>query len=57
MQRSLVLLLGVVGILVALYSALVQEMFFGANLENPADTLLHLVVGGWALWASMRTQV
>lgn len=25
-----------------------------ANLENPLDNLLHLVVGIWALWAAFR---
>jgi hypothetical protein len=28
------------------------EEFLGTNLENPADTLLHLMVGAWALLAS-----
>ncbi len=28
--------------------------FFGlANLESPADNLLHLFVGAWAIWAMM----
>lgn len=52
-QRPLVMILGIVGILIGLYSALVTTVFLGANLENPADTLLHLVVGGWALAASL----
>ena len=54
-QKPLVMLLGIVGILIGLYSLLVSESFLGANLENPADSLLHLVVGAWALWASMRS--
>ena len=56
-QKPLVMLLGVVGILVGLYSLIgpVTEgkKLLGANLENPADTILHLAVGAWALWASM----
>lgn len=51
MQRMLVILLGVVGVLIGLYS-MVTPTFLGANLENPADTLLHLVVGAWALYAA-----
>lgn len=53
-QKPLVLLVGAVGILVGLYSLFVSETLLGANLENPADTVLHLVVGVWALWAGMN---
>lgn len=55
-QRGLVIVLGVVGVLVGLYSLLGYANFLGANLENPADSLLHLVVGAWALWAAWRKQ-
>ena len=55
-QKPLVLVLGVVGVLVGLYSGFVDTMFLRANLENPADTLLHIVVGAWALWAGMKKQ-
>jgi len=54
MQKGLVMLLGWVGVLVGLYSLLYGEYFLGANLENPADTLLHLVVGAWAILASRK---
>ncbi len=53
-QKPLVLLMGVAGVAIGLYSLLVSTNFFGANLENPADTILHLVVGAWALFAGMR---
>jgi hypothetical protein len=53
MQKPLVMLLGIIGVLVGLYSLVIGPSFLGANLENPADTILHLVVGAWALWASM----
>ena len=52
-QKGLVLILGVVGVLVGIYSLAVGPEFFGANLENPADTVLHLAIGAWALWASL----
>lgn len=52
-QKGLVLILGVVGVLVGVYSLAIGPEFFGANLENPADTVLHLAVGAWALWASL----
>ncbi len=55
-QKGLVMLLGIVGVLVGLYSLFIGPSFLGANLENPADTILHLAVGAWALWASMRKQ-
>lgn len=50
-QKYLVVLLGVLGLLVGLYSLVFSHMLLGANLENPADTLLHFVVGAWALAA------
>lgn len=51
-QRSLVMLLGIIGVVVGLYSIFTQKLL-GSNLENPADTILHIVLGAWALWASM----
>lgn len=53
-QKGLVILLGVVGVLVGVYSLIIGPSFLGANLENPADTILHLAVGVWALMASMK---
>ena len=55
MQKPVVMLLGVIGVLVGLYSIFNQTLG-AANLENQADTLLHIVVGAWALWASMSKQ-
>lgn len=52
MQKTLVMVLGVVGVLVGVYNFVSPELL-GANLEVPADTVLHLVVGAWALYASM----
>ncbi len=57
-NKILVVVLGFIGVLVGLYSVLgsVPEgtNFLGANLQNPADTLLHLVVGAWALVAGFK---
>lgn len=59
-QKWLVLLLGVVGVVVGLYSLFspitAGNNLLGAQLQNPLDTILHLAVGGWALWASMRKE-
>lgn len=55
LRRLLVLALGVVGVLIGLYSLLVSTEFLGANLENPADTILHIGVGIWALFASRKS--
>lgn len=52
LQKSLVVLLGAIGVLVGLYSLLIGPALLGANLENPADTFLHLAVGAWALYAA-----
>lgn len=51
LQILVTLLLGIVGVLVAVWGFVIGSDFYGANLENPADNLLHLVVGLWALWA------
>ncbi|MBI2055707.1 MAG: hypothetical protein HYT42_02335 [Candidatus Sungbacteria bacterium] len=56
LQRPLVLLLGIVGVVVGLYSFFGYNMLLGANLENPADSLLHVVVGLWALLAAWKKQ-
>ena len=48
-QKPLVVVVGLVALLFGLYSLFVGTMAFGANLENPADTILHIVVGIWAL--------
>lgn len=56
-QKWLVVVVGAVGILVGLWGFLVSggsvPNFYGANLENPADNILHLAVGAWALWAAL----
>lgn len=52
-QKNLVVLVGVLGIFFGVYN-LFSTSFLGANLENPADTILHFAVGIWALWAGLR---
>lgn len=51
MQRSLVIVLGIVAVLVGVYNFGGSQLL-GANLENPSDLILHLVVGAWALFAA-----
>ena len=53
-RRILVILIGIIGVITGLYSLFISTNFLGANLENPADTILHIAVGAWALWASLR---
>lgn len=53
LQRTLVMLLGVVGVLVAVYNVF-STTLLGANLESPADLILHAAVGAWALYASRK---
>lgn len=53
MQKALTMALGVIGILIGLYSLFISQMFMGSNLENPADSLLHLALGAWGLAVSM----
>lgn len=52
-QRPLVMLLGILALVIGVYS-IFKSRFLGSNLENPADTLLHIAIGVWALWASMK---
>ena len=56
LQKKLVVLVGAIAVLVGLYSLIGGAMLLGANLENPADSLLHLVIGAWALWAGFKKQ-
>jgi len=53
MQKTLVMIVGVIALLVGIYGFITPSLL-GANLENPADNILHLVVGAWALAASMK---
>jgi uncharacterized membrane protein len=57
--RWIVILLGIVALFFAVYGFYVggnaaPNTFGVANLESPADDILHLVVGAWALWAAWR---
>lgn len=52
LQRTLVILLGIVALLVAVYNVFSTELG-GANLQNPADLVLHLVVAIWAFASSL----
>ncbi len=40
--------------LIAGISGFFSPNFLGSNLENPADNILHLIVGIWALWAGLK---
>lgn len=56
LQAGVTVLVGIIGIVVGLLGFFlgtdIQFNFYGlANLENPLDNLLHLVVGAWALLA------
>lgn len=58
-QKWLVVLVGALALLVAVINPFLsteQPNFLGAALQNPADTVLHLVVGIWALVAAFRKQ-
>jgi hypothetical protein len=57
--RWIVILLGIVSLFFAVYGFVVSgnpapNTFGLANLENPFDNVLHLVVGVWALYAAWR---
>ena len=57
--RWIVILLGVVAIFFAVYGFAIggnaaPNTFGVANLESPADDILHLVVAAWAFYAAWR---
>ena len=59
--RWIVILLGIVALFFAVYGFYVggnasPNTFGVANLESPADDILHLVVAAWALYAAWRPQ-
>jgi hypothetical protein len=60
--RWIVILLGIVALFFAVYGFYVggdtsgANTFGVANLESPADDILHLVVAAWALYAAWRPQ-
>lgn len=54
-QRLLVNIVGVVALLFGLLGFFLPSdypNFLGANLENPMDNLLHIIVAIWAFWAA-----
>lgn len=53
-HRFLVLAVGALALVVGLYNLMGEVIVLGANLESPADTVLHLVVGVWGLWAGLK---
>ena len=58
--RWIVILLGIVALFFGIYGFVVAgdtsgaNTFGLANLESPADNILHLVVAAWALYAAWR---
>ncbi len=62
LYRPIVILVGIIALFFGAYGfvvsgAPVPNTFGLANLENPADNLLHLVVGAWALFAASRKEM
>ena len=61
LQKWVVVLVGIVALFFGLYGFAVSgspmpNTFGVANLENPLDNVLHLVVGVWALVSSFMQQ-
>lgn len=54
-QRPLVIAVGILAVFVGVYNIFSLELL-GANLESPADMILHLSVGAWALWAAFQKE-
>lgn len=55
-QRTLVWIVAVVALVVGIWGFFLggrpSPNFYGANLENPIDNLLHVVVGIWGILAA-----
>lgn len=56
LKKGVTWVVGILALLVGLYSLMGTKMIGAASLENPADTILHLVVGIWAVWAALKTK-
>ena len=60
MQKQLTVLVGVVALLFGIWGFFLGSNipnFYGlSNLENPADNVLHLVVGVWALVSAFGSE-
>ena len=54
--KPVTVLIGILGLFFGFYN-LASTDFLGANLENPADTILHFVIGAWALYAGTRKEM
>lgn len=59
--RPIVILVGIIALFFGVWGFLVASepplnTFGLANLETPYDNVLHLVVGAWALFASMKKE-
>ena len=59
--RWIVILVGIIALFFAVYGFVVSgnsvpNTFGLANLENPSDNILHLVVGAWALYSAWRPE-
>src|SRR5438093_13381786 len=57
--KPIVILVGIIALFFGVYGfivagASVPNTFGLTNLESPADNLLHLIVGAWALVAALR---
>lgn len=52
-QKWLAVIYGALALIVGLWGFFNPE-FLGAMLENPADNLIHLVIGVWGLWAGLK---
>lgn len=53
-QKPLVIVVGLVALAFGVFGFFQQDFYRLANLENPADSVLHLVVGLWALVSGFR---
>lgn len=53
-QKQLVRVVGIIALVVGIWGFLragqPEPNFYGANLENPVDNVLHVVVGLWGIW-------
>lgn len=53
LQKNLTMVVGVIALLAFVWN-LFSTSLDGAMLQRPLDTILHLAIGVWALWASMK---
>lgn len=56
LQKWVTILVGLFALVTTISGFVWGSSYLGANLENPADNILHLIVAVWALWSAKGSE-